>query len=179
MGTPIAAGTPSTAALIGVQQLGGWSAAPAARVDFGAARCDGQPLLLEAGTAAEAAFSKGDGGPWSIERIGRAREGGATAFARLGDLLRRCHRLTTPAPTGGSIAWTPAPLAFPRLADDSLAERLTALDAPRPLAADLVFFRHGDTIALVAQVASPPGPDTATTRTLVQQAEAKLLHFVP
>src|SRR5581483_1902718 len=146
---------------------------------FGAARCDGQPLLQEAGAPAQASFSKGGNGPWGVERIGRAAEGGPVAFARIAALLRGCHRLTTPAQGGGTIVWTPAALPFPRLADDSLAQRLTATNAPRPLAADLVLFRHGDTVALVAQIATPPGPDSAATRTLVQQAEARLLHFLP
>jgi hypothetical protein len=179
-GAPTAAGTPAAAALVSATQLaGGWSAASSAPADFGAARCDGQPLLQEAGAAAQASFSKGANGPWGIERIGRAAEGGAAAFARINALLRGCRRLSTPAPGGGTIVWTAAPLPFPRLADDSLAQRLTATNAPRPLAADLVLFRHGDTVALVAQIAAPPGPDTATTRTLVQQAEARLLHFLP
>lgn len=178
--TPIAAGTPAVAALVSATQLtGGWSAVNAPPADFGAARCDGQPLVAEAGAAAQAAFSKGDGGPWGVERIARAAAGGPAAFARLAALLRGCHRLTTPAQGGGTIVWTPAPLAFPRLADDSLAQRLTATNAPRPLAADLVIFRHGDTVALVAQLAAPPGPDTAATRALVQQAEAVLLHALP
>ncbi len=151
----------------------------AAPISLGDLRCDGQSLLRESGAAAEAAFSKGDSGPWGIERITRAADGGSPAFSRLGTVLRGCRRLSTPVPAGGSIDWTPAPLVFPRLADDSLAERLTAGNARQPLAADLVFFRHGDTVALVAQIAAPPGPDTALTRAFVQQAEAKLLHFVP
>lgn len=179
-GTPVAAGTPATAALISATQIaGGWTAADAAPAEFGAARCDGQPLLIEAGSAAEVAISKGNGGPWGVERIARAAAGGPAAFARLGALLRGCHRLTTPAPGGGTIAWTAAPLPFPRLADDSLAQRLTATGGPRPLAADLVLFRHGDLVALVVQVAAPPGPDTAATRALVERAEARLLQAVP
>jgi hypothetical protein len=137
------------------------------------------PLVLEAGAAAQSAFSKGENGPWSVERLARASDGGPAAFARLGALLRGCHRLTTPAAGGGTITWTPTPLPFPRLADESLAQRLTEANAPRPLAADLVLFRHGDLVALVAQIAPPPGPDSAATRLLVQQAEARLLHFVP
>src|SRR5690242_13159340 len=65
--------TPAAAALVSATQLaGGWSAASAAPADFGAARCDGQLLLLETGAAAEAAFSKGEGGPWGVERLARA-----------------------------------------------------------------------------------------------------------
>ncbi len=178
--TPVAAGTPATAALVSATQLaGGWSVASSAPADFGAARCDGQPLLQEAGAAVQASFSKGENGPWGVERIGRATEGGPAAFARMSSLLQGCHRLTTPAQGGGTIAWATASLPFPRLADDSLARRLTATNAPRPLAADLVLFRHGDLVALVAQLAPPPGPDTAATRSLVEQAEARLLRFVP
>lgn len=177
--TPAAAGTPATAALVSATQLaGGWSAAGAPPADFGAARCDGQPLLQEVGAAAQTSFSKGEHGPWGVERIGRAAEGGPAAFARISSLLQRCRRLTTPA-QGGSIAWATAPLPFPRLADDSLARRLTATNAPHPLAADLVLFRHGDTVVLVAQIAAPPGPDTAATRSLVEQAEARLLRYLP
>ncbi|HLZ71703.1 MAG TPA: hypothetical protein VKV26_17510 [Dehalococcoidia bacterium] len=175
----MAAGTPAVAALIPAGQFGGGWARAAAPASLGDLRCAGQPLVREAGAGAEATYSKGEAGPWAAERIVRAADGGPAAFARLATLLQNCHRLQAPAPADGAIEWSLAPLPFPRLADDSLALRLISMDKARPLAADLVLFRHGDTVALVAQFATPPGPVSGTTLALVQQAEARLLRFLP